>query len=268
MNDYEAKKQARIERYRERDEKAGQRSTEEFKTFDRMMDAIPLGQPILVGHHSEQRDRNYRDRAGRNIEKSIAESEKAAYYEQKARAAENNTAISSDDPDALEKLKAKLEKLEKDQMWMKRINAYYRKHKTCAGFEALTEAEAQKIDASMRDAYAFQTAPFLPYMLKNNSANIRRCRERIAGLQATREDPPEGWEFSGGRVEMDTEINRVQILFEEIPPKEFRQYMHREMRFNWSPSNEAWQRQLNRNGVAAARRVTEKYESDYGKEET
>lgn len=32
---------------------------------------IPLGQPILVGHYSEKRDRAYRGRATRNIDKGI-----------------------------------------------------------------------------------------------------------------------------------------------------------------------------------------------------
>lgn len=264
MNDYEAKRQARIERYKIQAQKAEQRSIQERKTFKNMMDGIPLGQPILVGHHSEQADRRYRDRAGRHFEKSFEETEKKSYYEAKAKAAENNRAISSDDPDALEKLKAKLADLENIQMRMKRINAYYRKHNTCLGLEFLTDEEARKLDSSVERS----TAPFAPFMLQNNNANIRRVRERIAALQAARDTTPEGWEFCGGRVEMDTNINRVQILFEEIPPKEFRQYMHNEMRFNWSPSNEAWQRQLNRNGVAAARKVTEKFESEFGKEES
>ena len=42
-----------------------------------MLDVIPFGQPILVGHHSEQRDRNYRARADRKARKSIETSDRA-----------------------------------------------------------------------------------------------------------------------------------------------------------------------------------------------
>ena len=41
--------------------------------------------------------------------------------------------ISSDDPDAVKKLNAKLEKLTKAQETMKAVNAYYRKHKSLEG---------------------------------------------------------------------------------------------------------------------------------------
>ncbi len=38
----------------------------------RMMDGIPFGQPILVGHHSERRDRRYRERITNKIHKGVA----------------------------------------------------------------------------------------------------------------------------------------------------------------------------------------------------
>ena len=41
--------------------------------------------------------------------------------------------ISSDDPEAAQKLKVKLEGLEREQERMKAVNAYYRKHKTLDG---------------------------------------------------------------------------------------------------------------------------------------
>ena len=45
--------------------------------------------------------------------------------------------ISADDPEAVQKLKAKLEALERDQESMKAVNAYYRKHKTLEGCPGL-----------------------------------------------------------------------------------------------------------------------------------
>ena len=42
----------------------------------------------------------------------------------------NKNVISADDPQALEKLQARLEKLEANQKEMRAVNTYYRKHKT------------------------------------------------------------------------------------------------------------------------------------------
>lgn len=49
-----------------------------------MASVIPFGQPILIGHPSEQRDRNYRDKIHNTFGKAFAMQDKAAYYEDKA----------------------------------------------------------------------------------------------------------------------------------------------------------------------------------------
>jgi hypothetical protein len=49
-----------------------------------MADAIPFGQPILVGHHSERRDRSYRARMAGKTDRAVATSRQA---EELARAA-------------------------------------------------------------------------------------------------------------------------------------------------------------------------------------
>lgn len=61
--------------------------------------------------------------------------------------------------------------------------------------------------------------------------------------------------FEGGKVVFNYAEDRLQILFDKIPDKEFRQRMHREFRFNWSRMNGAWQRQLTNNAVDATRKL-------------
>lgn len=61
--------------------------------------------------------------------------------------------------------------------------------------------------------------------------------------------------FEGGKVVFNYAEDRLQILFDQVPDKEFRERMHREFRFNWSRRNMAWQRQLTDNAVHAARRL-------------
>ena len=84
----EERKQARIERYHYLAENASKESNDLLNKSSRMAEAIPFGQPILIGHHSEQRDRNYRNKIWNTIGKSVKAAEKAEYYEQKAKAAE------------------------------------------------------------------------------------------------------------------------------------------------------------------------------------
>ena len=68
--------------------------------------------------------------------------QKADYYRSKAEAAENNSAISSDDPEAVTKLKEKLQQGQDLQSYMKKVNAYYRKNGTMKGFEGISDEKA------------------------------------------------------------------------------------------------------------------------------
>ena len=69
-----------------------------------MADIIPFGQPILIGHHSERGDRSYRAKIYANFGKGF-DALKAA-GEMAARAASiGSGGISSDDPDAIKKLR-------------------------------------------------------------------------------------------------------------------------------------------------------------------
>ena len=92
------------------------------------------------------------------------------------------------------------------------------------------------------------------YALQNNNANIRRIRGRIAELKKRTENTPEGWEFDGGRVVVNTAENRLQIIFDGKPDADIRTELKGEG-FRWAPSQGAWQRQLTDNAMRAARRL-------------
>lgn len=254
MSDYEERKQARIDRYREKAERARQESRELSRESISMLEHIPPGQPILVGHHSERGHRKLLERSDRKMEQSIAASEKAAYYEHKAEAAERNTAIFSDDPEALTKLNKKLESLQVAQTRMKQINAYYRKHGTCQGFHGLSDEQAEKLDDRVRNGYSWEKAPYPAYALSNNNQEIRRLKERIKQLTQAREVGYQGWEFEGGKVVANAENNRLQIFFDEIPSPELRQEL-KSRGFRWARSEGAWQRQLTDNAIYSASRI-------------
>ncbi|EGT4873313.1 YodL domain-containing protein, partial [Clostridioides difficile] len=60
-----------------------------------------------------------------------------------------------------------------------------------------------------------------------------------------------GWEFDGGKVEANTEANRLQIFFEDKPDEATREAL-KSNGFRWSPKAGAWQRQLTSNAYYAA----------------
>jgi Domain of unknown function (DUF3560) len=70
----------RAERFAGYADNASTRSDARSRSGHQALDAIPMGQPILVGHHSEKRDRAYRDRAFGNLDKSFREADKATYW--------------------------------------------------------------------------------------------------------------------------------------------------------------------------------------------
>ena len=163
--------------------------------------------------------------------------------------------ISADDPQAIQKLEAKLEKLQAAQDTMKAVNAYYRKHKTLDGCPNLSAERIEAMKAEMSSQWHIQDKPYPSWALSNNNAEIRRIKGRIAELTRKQETAYAGWEFDGGTVEMNREDNRLQIFFEEKPDEQTRETL-KENGFRWSPKAGAWQRQLNDNAIYAADRLS------------
>ena len=159
--------------------------------------------------------------------------------------------ISADDPQAVQKLEKKLESLEKSQETMKTVNAYYRKHKTLDGCPHLPPEELEKLKADMASSWHLEDKPFATWALSNNSAEIRRVKDRIKSLSQQKEIGFVGWEFDGGKVEANTEANRLQIFFEDKPDEATREAL-KSNGFRWSPKAGAWQRQLTSNAYYAA----------------
>jgi hypothetical protein len=166
-----------------------------------------------------------------------------------------NKAISASDPQAAEKLTEKLQKCEESQEIMKGVNARWRKTGTCVGAPGITDAEAAKLDAKVRNAtLSWERQPFSSYELTNNNAETRRLKNRIAQIVRNREVGFAGWEFYDGKVEANAELNRLQIFFDE-KPNEVERAKLKANGFKWAPSQGAWQRQLNDNAIHAAGRL-------------
>lgn len=162
--------------------------------------------------------------------------------------------ISADDPAAIEKLQKKLDGLERSQLIMKEVNAYYRKHGKLDGCALLSPDQIEKLKASMAASWRSDPRPFESYQLTNNNAEIRRVKARIEQLSKQAQREFSGWEFDGGRVEMNREDNRLQVFFDGKPDADTRAEL-KSSGFRWAPSVGAWQRQLTDNAIRAADRL-------------
>lgn len=166
----------------------------------------------------------------------------------------SNNPIRSDDPQAIEKITEKLNACQKSQEYMKAANKYYRKNGTMKGFADLDDEKAEKIDAKIKNSYSWERQPFPQYHLQGNNQEIHRLKKRIEELTRNKEVGFVGWEFEGGTAEPNTEINRLQLFFDEKPSADQRSELKLNG-FKWAPSEQAWQRQLNENAVYAASRM-------------
>jgi hypothetical protein len=167
----------------------------------------------------------------------------------------DNKAISSSDPQAIEKLTAKLESARELQATMKEVNAYWRKFGTCVGAPGITEERAKKLDNKIATTqYSWEKQPFASYSLTNNNAEIKRLEVRIAEITRNRVVGFEGWEFDGGTAEANTGLDRLQLFFDGKPDEHQRAVL-KANGFKWAPTQEAWQRQLTDNAIYAAGRI-------------
>lgn len=240
-NRYEEKLFNKRERLLERADKADREGDDRIKRADSDAAAIPLGQPILVGHHSEKRDRRFRDRIHNNYSKGYALKDKAGNL--RARAASIGTAgVSSDDPDAIVKLEEQLAELEKKHEFNKAINKALR-----TAIRTGSDEELKKLgfgDASIaqlkKPDYTGKVG--IPsYVFSNSSSNMRRIRQRIEALRKAASDKTSEQVHGDIRIVDNVEENRVQVFFPSIPTPEVRKKL-KQNGFRWSRTAGAWQR--------------------------
>ena len=165
--------------------------------------------------------------------------------------------ISGDDPNALNKLRAKLESLERLQNRMKAANSAIRMKDQAKGDAKLSEMGYSPSDIKeLRSTDFCGRIGYPAYQLSNNNANIRRIRDRIEELEKRQDSPaPEGWKFGGGKVVINAELNRLQIVLDDCPDADTKQAL-KSHGFRWAPSQGAWQRQLTDNAIHAAKAIT------------
>ncbi|XNS77693.1 DUF3560 domain-containing protein (plasmid) [Vibrio cyclitrophicus] len=260
LGDYQERQEAKRDRLEERAAKAEAVSNERFNTASTLGKMLPFGQPILVGHHSEAKHRKHAESINTNMRKSVEAQDKAEYLSRRADSV-GSGGIASDDPEAVEKLKKKLEGLIKSHELMKAVNKIVRSsHMTeedkieyLVNTHGQTEERAKKL---LRPCEFFGKFGFDTYALQNSNANIRTTRKRLEHLEALHNEAPlqGNGEAMGTAWELYEEEGRIKFSFDGIPAEEVRKKL-KSNGFKWSRYSKAWVRKLTPNAVFVTKRL-------------
>ena len=202
---YRERREARAARRLEWAEKRKAKAEGAFKSVSTLADNIPLGQPILVGHHSEKRARRDQDRIQSGMRKGIEHQDMAEKHTDAAAeiGRQLDNSIYEDDHDRDEKLREKLADLEARRARIKDINSWLRKNAKAHGVTslkvyrvaqdstkvaALIDAVKKALELTEREfrdlllSFQYsQTIGYPPYESTNLSGNISRTRKRLGG---------------------------------------------------------------------------------------
>ncbi|MBB6271835.1 putative DNA binding CopG/RHH family protein [Pedobacter cryoconitis] len=251
-HDFNERKERRISNAENRAAKNEHLSDELYNRAKQMASAIPFGQPILVGHHSERSDRRYRDKIHNTYGKAFEAIDKAKYYEDKAETIKSNSAIFSDDPDAIEKLTQKLQDLKQSQEFMKSANRYIKKGDK-AGFLSMRLATVE-MWTELTTPNVMGYIGFASFSLSNNNANIKRIEQRIKRLRRVETAPVLDKMIGGVRIFQNNAAGRLQMLFDGKPDKSIIVELKKHG-FRWCRSEMAWQRHISRDAVYQAEQI-------------
>jgi len=188
------RREARAHQLRQWANKRAAKAEAGFQAVHNLADQIPLGQPILVGHHSEKHARRDQDRIHNGMRRAVDNQDTAKAMRQKAANIEAaaERAIYSDDPDAREQLERKIADLEDQRAAITAYNADCHKAAKTGGHGNLsllewdTPSGLRSIARMVQDcAVAGQLRPgwALPtYAASNIGGNIARLRKRLETL--------------------------------------------------------------------------------------
>lgn len=184
-----------------------------------MLDCIPMGQPILVGHHSERRHRNLLDKSDNAMRRAVESDNMAKHHAAVANTLEGrlDTCIFSDDTDAIEQLKLRIADREAQSDRMKMVNKSHKAFlKTGKIDPALSPEEAETV-RHYKPPYSWMPHPFPLYSLSNLRGRIQTDKKRLAliesqGIRKEKAQSAGGVVVEGG--------DYVRVTFAEKPSRD------------------------------------------------
>lgn len=83
---------------------------------------------------------------------------------------------------------------------------------------------------------------------------IELVEKHASKIEATKETPNKEEAIEGVKIIQNTDLDRLQLLFEGKPAQEIISILKKNG-FRWSPTNKAWQRQLTPNAICASNKI-------------
>lgn len=258
MSAFEERKERKIERLQERILKKKKESESILNSARKMQDCIPFGQPILIGHHSEKGDRNFRKRIDQKRSKAFAMFDEIKELERRIQGIDRNNAILINDPEASRKIKNKIDILKLNVESSKQYNKILSKFKTYQN--ALTELQkiisndeikdddkkqAEFILKCISKHYSYFALPpesirAYYFSLTSQGAEIRRLEKRLNEVEAKNIiSLTMKFEFS----EVVDDGDYIKIDFSDKPSDEIRTILKSSpLVLKWSNFQKAWVR--------------------------
>jgi hypothetical protein len=198
------------------------------RTSDRLVEHIPFGQPILVGHHSERGHRRTLERSQNLMFKMVEHNAMADHHKSTAAGliCALDKSIFSDDADAIEAIEERIKKREAQRERNNAINKIIRK-------KPKNEATPEKIKAlealGMSEGIAIKL--FEPdfcgrigipaYVNQNLGGNISTDRKRLEQLKRAAEIRAKAEETESG-ILIEKSNGYAYITFTEKPEYDIR----------------------------------------------
>lgn len=169
--------------------------------------------------------------------------------------------IFSGDGDAVERLRAKLIGLERQQLRMRQVNAAIRHHKKDgqqAQVRALVELGlGEQLAVTLLEPDFLGRVGYADYELKNNGAQIRATKVRLAQVASAKAEPVSSATSADGGIQLEDcpADNRVRLFFAGKPDASTRAAL-KQHGFRWAPSLGCWQAYRNTRALSFAHTVT------------
>lgn len=255
QQEYEKKVNARLERWQKAAQRAAAASEAAYSGAKRIGDMIPLGQPILIGHHSESRARRDAERIRNGYQKGYALYKQSQDLKARAAAAADNSAIYADNPSALSLIQTEIDELELTIEKMKAVNKWIRsKGKNTKALDDVGLTPVQAKDS----LGVYQSEGCFPsYALSNRGANLRRLKERLKDVEAKQAIPNSQQRIGDVVIYQNADIMRTQIEFGGKPLDSIIKEL-KASGFRWSPDEKRWQRLIGRYAYDIAEKIATK----------
>jgi hypothetical protein len=223
----------KIERRAEWAVSATDKANAAYQRSQSLVSGIPMGQPILVGHHSERRHRNTLDKSWNALGKSVEMTKLAEHHESKARNLESalDRTIFSDDENAIEAIEARIAEHEASREQMKKVNALYRKNDV-SGLAALgINLDTLKAKLVAAGPY-FGKAPHMPYEMSNLGGRIQADKKRLQSIKAQQQRQQAAAATENGVTVENHSNGYTSVTFAEKPERSILSAL-RDAGFRW-----------------------------------